>query len=184
MGKRRFHFGDGPHCVSRRFLGVAYSLIVALMSCSQHYEEGSHPPPKPPPISEAGDSPAGDSPPKPVAESAAVVSGTIRLAEGFDERVGRDAALFIIARPAPVGGPPLAVKRLAIPAFPHAYTLTQNDAMIAVNWDEIDALYVSAKIDADGQVGGAKTGDLEGIHAHNPVAPGAVDVDILIDKVH
>ena len=156
---------------------VVCSLIAVLMSCSQHSEEGAHPPPKPPAVSE---------PPAPQlrTESAAVVSGTIRLAEGFDARVGRDAALFIIARPAPVGGPPLAVKRLAIPAFPHAYTLTQSDAMIAVDWDEIDALYVSAKIDADGQVGGAKTGDLEGIHAHNPVAPGAVDVDIVIGDTH
>ena len=161
----------------RRF--VVCSLIFVLMSCSQHYEEGAHPPPKPPPVSESP-------PPKPPSESAAtpVVSGTIRLAEGFDARIERDAALFIIARPAPVGGPPLAVKRLDIPAFPHAYTLTQSDAMIEVRWDEIDALYVSAKVDADGRVGGAKTGDLEGIHAHNPVAPGAVDVDILIDRVH
>lgn len=153
---------------------VVCSLMVVLMSCSQHYEEGAHPPPKPPSASE---SPA----PKPPTESAPVVSGTIRLAEGFDARIGRDAALFIIARPAPVGGPPLAVKRLDIPAFPHDYALMQSDAMIAIDWDEIDALYVSAKIDADGRVGGATTGDFEGIHAHNPVAPGAVDVDIVID---
>ncbi len=142
---------------------VCVSLWLMFVSCSQHYEEGAHPPDQ---------------------VSKAVVSGTIRLADGFDERMGRGAVLFIIARPAPVGGPPLAVKRLDVPAFPYSYTLTQNDAMIDVDWEDVDALYMSAKIDADGRVGGAKTGDMEGIYAQNPVAPGAVEVDILIDKVH
>ena len=153
-------------------------VLMWLMSCSQHYEEGAHPPPKPPPAQ------------APVADkegsqtSDAVVSGTIRLADGLDERIGSNAVLFVIARPAPVGGPPLAVKRLDVSAFPHSYTLTRGDAMIEIDWSEIDALYVSAKIDADGRVGGSKAGDMEGIYPQNPVVPGAVEVDILIDTVH
>lgn len=156
-------------------------VLMGLVSCSQHYEEGAHPPPKPPPVQASAADKEGMNPAQ---ASDAVVSGTIRLAGGLDERIGRQAVLFVIARPAPVGGPPLAVKRLDISDFPLSYTLTQGDAMIEIDWSEIDALYVSAKIDADGRVGGSKTGDMEGIYPQNPVAPGAVDVDILIDTVH
>ena len=153
-------------------------VLMWLMSCSQHYEEGAHPPPKPPPVQTSAADEEGPQ------ASDAVVSGTIRLADGLGERIGSNAVLFVIARPAPVGGPPLAVKRLDISNFPYSYTLTRGDAMIEVDWSEIDALYVSAKIDADGRVGGSKTGDMEGIYSQNPVAPGAVEVDILIDTVH
>ena len=152
-------------------------VLMWLMSCSQHYEEGAHPPPKPPPAQATEDKAKTQA-------SGAVVSGTIRLADGLAERIGSNAVLFVIARPAPVGGPPLAVKRLDISDFPHPYTLTREDAMIEIDWSEIDALYVSAKIDADGRVGGSRAGDMEGIYPQNPVVPGAVEVDILIDTVH
>lgn len=157
---------------------ILLCALICLMSCSQHYEEGAHPPPKPPPAQ------ASDADKEGAQASDAVVSGTIRLADGLGERIGSNAVLFVIARPAPVGGPPLAVKRLDISGFPHSYTLTRGDAMIEIDWSEIDALYVSAKIDADGRVGGSKTGDMEGVYPQNPVVPGAVEVDILIDTVH
>ena len=157
---------------------ILLCVFMWLMSCSQHYEDGAHPPPKPPPVQTAAADKEGPQ------ASGAVVSGTIRLADGLGERIGSNAVLFVIARPAPVGGPPLAVKRLDISDFPHSYTLTRGDAMIEIDWSEIDALYVSAKIDADGRVGGSKAGDMEGIYPQNPVVPGAVDVDILIDTVH
>ena len=156
---------------------ILLCILMWLMSCSQHYEEGAHPPPNPPPAQATEDKEGSQT-------SGVVVSGTVRLADGLDERIGSNAVLFVIARPAPVGGPPLAVKRLDISDFPYSYTLTRGDAMIEIDWSEIDALYVSAKIDADGRVGGSKTGDMEGIYPQNPVAPGAVDVDILIDTVH
>ena len=157
---------------------ILLCVLIWLMSCSQHYEEGAHPPPKPPPAQD----PAADK--EGAQASGVVVSGIIRLADGLDERIGSNAVLFVIARPAPVGGPPLAVKRLDISDFPYSYTLTRGDAMIEIDWSEIDALYVSAKIDADGRVGGSKTGDMEGVYPQNPVVPGAVEVDILIDTVH
>ena len=156
---------------------ILLCVLMWLISCSQHYEEGAHPPPKPPPVQTTEDKEGPQA-------SDAVVSGTIRLADGLDERIGSNAVLFVIARPAPVGGPPLAVKRLDISDFPLSYTLTRGDAMIEIDWSEIDALYVSAKIDADGRVGGSKAGDMEGIYPQNPVAPGAVEVDILINTVH
>ena len=157
---------------------ILLCVLMWLMSCSQHYEEGAHPPQKPPPVQTSAADKEGSQ------TSDVVVSGTIRLADGLGERIGSNAVLFVIARPAPVGGPPLAVKRLDISDFPLSYTLTQGDAMIEIDWSEIDALYVSAKIDADGRVGGSTAGDMEGIYPQNPVAPGAVDVDILIDTVH
>ncbi|MDP6036912.1 MAG: hypothetical protein QGG64_00015 [Candidatus Latescibacteria bacterium] len=146
-----------------------------LFACSQHYEEGTHPP-KPPPKSSAGQ--------PQVVEN--IVSGTIQLAEGLEDQIGENAVLFIIARSAPAGGPPLAVKRLDIPSFPFAYTISKTDAMMGqgFDWNEIDALYLVATIDADGSIGGVKTGDMDGVYSKNPVQPGASGVDIVIDTVH
>lgn len=157
-------------------------LCVGLMfACSQHYEEGAHPPPKSPPQTQA--SAAGQQVEQ---NEEAIVSGTIQLAEGLRDRIGKDAALFIVARPAPSGGSPLAVKRLDIPSFPFVYTLSKRDAMMGqdFDWNEVDALYLSAKIDADGSIGGAAIGDMDGVCAQNPVEPGATGVDIVIDTVH
>ena len=161
-----------------KFFSVALVAFV-FCACSQHYEEGAHPPPKPAPKTQL---PAGHPPAQKA--SGVVVSGTIRLADGLDSGFGDDAVLFIIARPAPVGGPPLAVKRLSMPKFPFEYTLEEGDAMMGqgFDWSEIDALYLSAKIDADGQIGGSAEVDVEGIYQNNPVVPGASNVDIVIDK--
>jgi len=160
----------------------AFTLLCVwlLIACGQHYEEGAHPPPKPPPQTAAGRPLQVDQ------KEEAIVSGTIQLAGGLHDRIGKNAALFIIARPAPVGGPPLAVKRLDVPSFPFDYTLSKTDAMMGqgIDWNEIDALYLSAKIDADGSIGGAKTGDMDGVYAQNPVQPGAAGIDIVIDTVH
>ena len=167
-----------------RSVGVFYMAVALFLGCSQHYEEGAHPSPKPP---QPAPMPTGHPPVQNQASSGeAVVSGTIQLGVDIQSRLVKNAALFIIARPAPVGGPPLAVKRLDVPSFPYKYTLKQSDAMMAqgLDWSEIDALYLSAKIDADGSIGGSKTGDLEGVHVANPVQPGAVGVDIVIDTVH
>jgi|AP95_1055475.scaffolds.fasta_scaffold87447_2 hypothetical protein len=158
-----------------------FLCVWLLIACGQHYEEGAHPPPNPPPQTAAGRQPL-----QVDQKEAAIVSGTIQLAEGLHDRISKNAVLFIIARPAPVGGPPLAVKRLDVPSFPFDYTLLKTDAMMGqgIDWNEIDALYLSVKIDADGSIGGAKTGDMDGVYAQNPVQPGAAGIDIVIDTVH
>ena len=66
--------------------------------------------------------------------------------------------------------------------------LTQADAGMMpgqeVDMNGLDALYISVKIDQDGMVGPAQPGDMEGAYASNPVAPGSLNVDIVIDKVY
>ena len=129
-----------------RSVGVFYMAVALFLGCSQHYEEGAHPSPKPP---QPAPMPTGHPPVQNQASSGeAVVSGTIQLGVDIQSRLVKNAALFIIARPAPVGGPPLAVKRLDVPSFPYKYTLKQSDAMMAqgLDWSEIDALYLSCAI--------------------------------------
>ena len=117
-----------------------------------------------------------------------MASGTIRIAPELADRVPSKGVLYIVARPAPSGGPPLAIQRLEIPKFPFEYQLMQSDSGMLMgadlNVDELDALYIVAKIDLDGSVGAAQPGDMEGLCAMNPVTPGTTAADIVIDVLH
>lgn len=216
--------------------GVICVLLVT--GCGQHYQEGAHPPPKPPPQAqlpadhppldgapaaspqlppdhppleqasgtsaqlppghpplESTSLPAelppieGTSPPpvaRPVDDQAAF-SGTIRIADHLVNRLPERATLFIIARPAPTGGPPLMVKRLPMPVFPFAYSLTEMDGMMPgqpVDFSDVGALYLTVRIDLDGSVGPPQPGDMEGTAAQNPVPVGSRDADIVIDRIY
>ena len=164
--------------------------LVGLLAlgCHQNYEEGAHPDPISPPQAQL---PANHSPTeasqgnKPAGE--VVVSGTLSIEGSLLARLPKTATLYIIGRPAPVG-PPLAIKRIPLPTFPYSYALTQADAGMMpgqeVDMNGLDALYISVKIDQDGMVGPAQPGDMEGAYASNPVAPGSLNVDIVIDKVY
>jgi len=55
------------------------------------------------------------------------ISGTISLGKGMALPSG--AVIFIAARP-PSGGPPMAVKKIANPTFPLAFSLSQENAMM------------------------------------------------------
>ena len=78
----------------------------------------------------------------------AAVRGNIRLAEGIEPT--RGAVLFVIARRrGAVGGPPLAVMRVANPEFPQAFELGPDQVMIPSLTFE-GPLSVSARLDADG----------------------------------
>lgn len=211
--------------------GLVWVLLV--IGCGQHYQEGAHPPPKPPPqarlpadhpplesapspqlpadhppaASASGTLPPGHPPLEsesgtsaqlppghPPLEQAsgqtavqAAFSGTIRIADHLKDRLPAQATLFIIARPAPTGGPPLAVKRLPMPAFPFAYSLTEMDGMMPgqpVDFSEAGALYLTARIDLDGSVGAPQPGDMEGAAVQNPVPVGSQDADIVIDRIY
>lgn len=167
-------------------------LIALLWGCSQHYEEGAHPPPRPPPVvalpeghppieGERTDSGGGAS------KADGTVSGTIRLAPELAARVPGNAYLYIIARERADGGPPYAFKRLRVPAFPYRYTLTQDDVAgmfgEGIVLAEIPEMYLVAKVDRDGMVG-RQPGDMEGVCPKNPVAAGERSGDILIDRVY
>ncbi len=167
-------------------------LIALLLGCSQHYEEGSHPPSRPPPSTALpeGHPPVGGeqtSGGTGAAKAAGTVSGTIRIAPELARRMPANAYLYIIARERADGGPPYAFKRLRVPGFPYRYTLTQADVAgmfgEGIVLAEIPEMYLVAKIDQDGMVGG-QPGDMEGRCAKNPVAAGERSGDVLIDRVH
>ena len=177
-----------PACWARLFI----PLTIALYGCSQHYEEGAHPPPHPPPSARL---PAGHPPlnaPKEAPRSGSqsepgAVTGTIRVTAEMQERVRKDAYLFIFARERPEGGPPpYAVKRIRVPSFPFRYSLGQSDVLPMVGegivFGDIPEMYLIAKIDRDGRAG-SEPGDMEGRCPDNPVSAGQGGKDILIDRV-
>lgn len=172
-----------PRCTKWIFVGL---LAVWITGCSQHYEEGAHPPGKPLPTAQgAADKPtvSGDEPGDP----AAAISGVIRVAESLTDSVPPGATLYIIGRQGGRAGPPHAFKRLPLPRFPYRYTLTAADAGMmtgqAPSSGALPALHVVAKIDQDGMVG-VQPGDMEGSCPRSPLSPGERDGDIVIDQVH
>lgn len=164
-------------------------IVFCALGCHQNYKEGAHPQPIPPQPAQmpANHPPATASAPAEQPAGEAIISGSIQIDPSIVDRLPKEAILYIMARPAPVG-PPLAIKRIPIPSFPHAYTITQADAGMMpgqeVDLESLDALYLSAKIDQDGKVGPAQAGDMEGAYGSNPVMPGSKDVNIVINKVH
>ncbi|HWP57756.1 MAG TPA: cytochrome c-type biogenesis protein CcmH [Candidatus Acidoferrales bacterium] len=109
------------------------------------------------------------------------ISGTVFLAGAVASRLAEKAVLFIIARPAGGGGPPLAVKKIEHPKFPLAYSLSQENVMMpGVSFS--GKLDVSARLDRDGNPMTRQPGDLTGEYRANPVEVGAQKVDIVIDQ--
>jgi cytochrome c-type biogenesis protein CcmH len=89
------------------------------------------------------------------------------------------AVLFIVARPSRGGGPPLAVKKIPAPKFPFSYTLNAQDVMMpgAVFSGK---LYVTARLDKDGDPLTQSPEDLAGEYNKNPVEVGSKKIDILL----
>ena len=89
------------------------------------------------------------------------------------------AVLFIIARPSRGGGPPLAVKKIPAPKFPFSYSLSAQDVMMpgAVFSGK---LYVTARLDKDGDPLTQSPEDLAGEYNKNPVEVGSKRIDILL----
>lgn len=165
-----------------------------LIACDQNYKEGAHPSPIPPvsaqqmPANHPVTTPPAPTPPTGEVGADAVVGGTIDVDPALLDKLPDDAVLYLIIRPAPTGGPPIAIKRLALPAFPYTYGFSNADAGMMpgqeIDLKSLDALYLFAKIDLDGKVGAPQPGDMEGACARNPVVPGDLNANILIDKVH
>lgn len=108
------------------------------------------------------------------------LSGTIRVAPDLAERIPAGAVLFLIARTGG-GGPPTAVRRIADPSFPLDFTIGPDDRMIATLPFE-GPFQLSARIDADRNAMTRNPGDLQG-DAEGSFAPGASDIEIVIDEV-
>ena len=183
----------GPPCSSCAS-GVLVSALLALglHGCSQHYEEGTHPPPRPPasarlPAEHPPLSAPKVTPEKRRQSESGSVSGRIRVSAALQGRIPKGAYLFILARERSQGGPPpYAVKRIRVPRFPYEYSLGQSDVLPmageGIVFEEIPEMYLIAKIDQDGRVG-LEPGDMEGECLDNPVAAGQHGRDILIDRL-
>ena len=108
------------------------------------------------------------------------IGGTVRLDPGRAGQAGGQAILYIVARPAGAGGgPPLAVKRIAAPTFPVAFSLGPGDVMMPGMTFE-GPLDLSARLDRDGDPLTREPGEPSGVHDGNPVKPGARNVVITL----
>jgi cytochrome c-type biogenesis protein CcmH len=113
--------------------------------------------------------------------SAQEISGTVRITAALQARMPADATLFIVAR-APEGPRiPYAVLRQAVGRFPLSFTLSDAQAM-----DPSRPLSGAASVVLEARIsisGNAlrQPGDLIGSSA--PIAPGARDVALIIDRV-
>lgn len=88
----------------------------------------------------------GGSAPTPGAKA---ISGRLELPAELASKYGKGTLVFIFARNAgAAGGPPAAVKRLTVDAFPLEFTLGEGDTMMGLPFpDRVD---LEARIDADG----------------------------------
>jgi len=113
-------------------------------------------------------------------DDAAPLSGTITLGAGYERKAPAGAILFLIARPAQGGGPPLAVKRIESPEFPFEFSLGPDDRMIKT-LPFVGPLQLSARLDADGNAMTRAPGDLQG-QAAGMHQPGDTGISIVIDQ--
>jgi hypothetical protein len=170
--------------------GVLIVCGLILSGCGQHYEEGSHPPPKPLPPNVL---PVGH-PSLKFAHSLKLntagkgaISGVVRLSSALITRVPGNAYLYLIARERADGGPPYLLKKIRVPDFPYEFTMDQGDVgqMFGegIVLSEIPEMYLIARIDQDGMAM-PQPGDLEGTCLQNPIAGGAQNLEIVIDRAY
>lgn len=108
------------------------------------------------------------------------VSGTVSLAPALAARAAPDDIVFIFARA--VEGPrmPLAVTRKRVRDLPTAFRLDDSMAMTpATKLSGHPRVVIGARVSKSGKPV-AGPGDLEGLSA--PVAPGAADIAVVIDR--
>jgi cytochrome c-type biogenesis protein CcmH len=106
-----------------------------------------------------------------------VVSGRIELTDAAPS----GGVLFIVARRAgAVGGPPLAVVRLASPSFPLDFEIGQGNVMIPSMKFEGE-MSLTARLDFDGNAMTREPGDYEGAAA-DPVAPGMQGIVLVLER--
>jgi cytochrome c-type biogenesis protein CcmH len=111
------------------------------------------------------------------------IQGTVDIKPKAKGKIDDQAVLFIIARSSSsVGGPPLAVKRIAKPKFPMPYSLSAQDVMMP-GTPFSGKLFVSARLDQDGNPTTKELGNLTGEYKKNPVEVGAKKIDIVLEPL-
>lgn len=109
------------------------------------------------------------------------ISGTVRLAPALASRTAPGDALFVFARAAQGARTPLAVVRATAGDLPYAFRFDDSQAMNPnARLSGQSSLIVIAHISKTGTAI-AKPGDLEG--RTKPIAPGATQVELVIDQV-
>ena len=107
------------------------------------------------------------------------LTGTVEILPGLESRVPKtNSVLFIIARNA--GGVPVAVHRIVNPEFPARFSMAPQDLLVP-GIRRHEHLTLSAQLNAHGNLGKQKPGDIEGRGA-NPAHPGDRSVRVLLDK--
>lgn len=180
--------------MSARLCWVWLAVWLAVVGCdrkTEPFEPGERP--RQPDLSRIFPAPEDEAPPAgpmaarpspaatPAAEApagrpGAAVRGTVHLA---DTAKGRRGTLFIIARPEGVsGGPPLAVLRVAEPAFPQAFEIGPANVMVPSMKFE-GRLVLTARLDADGNAMTRDPADPVATSAQ-AIVPGTLGVELVL----
>jgi hypothetical protein len=111
------------------------------------------------------------------------IEGVVDVDPKLKGKIDGQAVLFIIAKSTSgTGGPPLAVKRIASPKFPVAYSLSAQDIMMQ-GTPFSGKVFLSARLDKDGNPTTKEPGNLAGDYKKNPADVGAKKIDIVLDQV-
>ena len=107
------------------------------------------------------------------------LAGTVEILPALETRVPKtNSVLFVIAQNA--GGVPVAVHRIVNPEFPAAFSMTPQDLLVpGIRRNE--RLTIVARLNAHGNLGAPKPGDLEG-RSEAPAHPGDRIVRLRLDK--
>jgi hypothetical protein len=108
-----------------------------------------------------------------------VIAGTLQVDAKLKAKVAAGDVIYLVARSA-AGGPPLAVKRLVVGAWPLAFSLDSRDAMM-VGTAMAGKIVVSARVDKDGDAMTKNPGDVIG--QTKPLEPPANNVVLMLDSV-
>lgn len=116
----------------------------------------------------------------PGAQSAGqAISGNIVIDPKIKDSVPEEGSLFVFVRPeGVVGGPPLAVKRMAFTGFPQNFSISEKDAMRSTAKFEGNLTLV-VRLDQDGDARSAP-GDVEGSLV---TQGGTKGIELVLDKV-
>ncbi len=96
----------------------------------------------------------------PKAGTPGVLRGSIDVKPALKAAITPQHVIFLAARQGTGGGPPMAVKRLEVAAFPLAFELTKDDAMVAGGAAFEGDVELTVRIDGDGNAMSKQPGDL------------------------
>jgi tetratricopeptide (TPR) repeat protein len=109
----------------------------------------------------------------------AAFAGRISLPDGMAAGLTEGATLFVMVRPAgQAGGPPIAVKRIPVRAFPVDFAITPGDSMQGTALPAMARL--EARLDADGDAFTRSDNDLSAVIESVPA--GSTDVRLTLQR--